>query len=152
MRIFWKRGDERELRAERAEQGHELLQGVEEHVSPKPRCPPALMRVVFGCAITGAFALPLSFFGALGYAASAGKHATAQAEAVVAAITQRNRTKHIQGQDKASLSSAQAQFGTNVTICLHGDTGKATSLVTTTTLPAYLALGDTIGACSSPAA
>jgi hypothetical protein len=135
MRIFWKRGDEpeRELRAE---------------LSPKPHRQSALMRVVFGCAITGAFALSLNAFGALGYAASAGKHAAAQAEAAVAAVTQRSRTKDKQGQDDASLTSAQAQFGKNVTICHYSEAGNATSTITMTALPAYLAVGDTIGACS----
>jgi hypothetical protein len=150
MRIFWKRGDqlERALRAKRTEQGNELLQAAEEDASHKPHCRSALMCLVFGCVITGAFALSLGAFGALGYAASAGKHAAAQAEAVVAAVTQRNRAKDKQGEDDASLSSAQGQFGKHITICHHREAGNATSSITMTALPAYLALGDTIGACS----
>jgi uncharacterized membrane protein YdbT with pleckstrin-like domain len=151
MRHFWKRGDEleRKLRAERPAPRPELLQALQEEISRRPYRGSTRMRVVFACSITGAFVLALSAFGGLGYAASAAKHAAAQAEAVVTAVTNDNRAKDKQVNNDASLSSAQAQYGKKVTICHHTGSGKnVTITISVNALPAHEAHGDTIGACS----
>jgi hypothetical protein len=142
---FWKRGDEieRKLRAERPEPRSEFVQSLADDVSSKRHRRPTRMRVVFVTAVTGALALSLSTFGGLSYAASAVKHV---AVAVVAPVThddgghgQDNKPDH-----NGSVSSAQAQYGNKVTVCHHG----ITLSINVHALPAHLAHGDTVGACS----
>jgi hypothetical protein len=144
MAGFWKRGDEieRKLRAERPEPRSEFVQSLADEVSSRRHRRPTRMRVVFVTAVTGALALSLSTFGGLSYAASAVKHV---AVAVVAPVTHDDGAP---GQNKAkhddSVSSAQAQYGNKVTVCHHG----ITLSINEHALPAHLAHGDTVGACS----
>ena len=141
MTGFWKRGDEleRKLRAERPEPRSEFVQSLADDVSSKRHRRPTRMRVVFVTAVTTALALSLSTFGGLSYAASAVKQA---AVAVVAPVTH-NDAATGQGKVKHN-SSAQAQYGDKVTVCHDGNT----LTISVNALPAHLAQGDTVGACS----
>jgi hypothetical protein len=123
----WKREDEleRRLRSERPEPRRELLHGLSAQVrnaSSKRR----QRRLGLSVALTTALLASLTAFGGIGYAFSSGTRAAKTSEQVTA---------------------SQGQYGRKVDLCHHG----YTIAVAQETVPAHLAIGDTIGACSDPA-
>ena len=140
MSKFFNRGDdlERELRRNRPEPRAEFLAAL---VGRERRSTARRLRVGFAGALTAAMVTALASFGGLSYAAS-GVESVARVATKI--VTPKKPSKPHATQQ---LSSAAAQYPEKVTICHRGHT----ITISQNALPAHIAHGDSVGACSAAA-
>jgi len=135
---FFNRGDdlERELRRNRPEPRAEFLAAL---VGRERRSTARRLRVGFAGALTAAIVTALASFGGLSYAAS-GVESVARVATKI--VTPKKPSKPHATQQ---LSSAAAQYPPKITICHRGHT----ITISQNALPAHIAHGDSVGACSA---
>ena len=146
---------ERRLRRERPEPSGDLVRRLSAEVSGtrRTRTTPRL-RIALAVAASAAFAVPLSAFGAAGYAASAARHVAHTAAAAVSAPGQQKKapsgpSSNANGttSSQTASSSAAAEYGSKVTMCHNGHEISVGS----SAVPSHVAQGDTVGSCPAAA-